>query len=144
MSDISGLIRDFLEARRFSQVFRGVLQHIRVLRSVSTIISSREHLCCVLTTHIINSIIITISTIIILIILIIITTLIMIIILTVMMMPRCEVHQGVEAEVQCRAHRGGTGDPAARFPQHHNHTSYDDNLQHMEKRNLQQVSSALQ
>ena len=119
MSNISGLIHDFLEARRFSQVFRGVLQHIRVLRSVSTIISSREHLCCVLTTHIINSIIIiiiTISTIIILIILIIITTLIMIITLTVMMMLRCEVHQGVKAEVQCKAHQGGTGDPAARFP----------------------------
>ena len=73
-----------------------------------------QHLCCVVTTHIINSII-TISIIIILIILIIITTIIMIITLTVMMMPRCEVHQGVEAEVQCKAHQGGTGDPAARF-----------------------------
>lgn len=54
---LSSLIHDFLEARRFSQVFRRVLQHIRVLR--------------------------------------------------------CEVPQGVEAEVQCKARLGGTGDPAA-------------------------------
>ena len=82
-----------------------------------------QHLCCVVTTHIINSIIIgviiTISTTIILI-----SnhpyhhhlTIVMIIILTVMIMPRCEVPQGVEAEVQCKARLGGTGDPAARFP----------------------------
>ena len=67
-----------------------------------------------MTTHIINSIII--------------TTIIMIITLTVMMMPRCEVHQGVEAEVQCKAHQGGTGDPAARFPQNDNYHDHEDHV----------------